>query len=106
MQYNARNEFFQTNIFKPNVECMDRECIANQKRVKDGNIDTIGQREAMIKAKKAEKAKEYVVDEEEMKKWSIDIVDESGEREQAEAIDVKKRDETTMEELMKQMQQL
>lgn len=107
LQYNARNEFFQTSIFKPNIECMDKLCIKNQQRVSEQGIDTIKAREEFIKARKAERNKNFKpFDDEEMKKWDISIVDDSEARHETVVIDSKERDELTMEQLMAQMKQL
>lgn len=106
LQYNARNEFFQSNIFKPNVECMDKQCLQNQKHILDNKIDSIKARKETISARKALRAQEFVVDDEEAKKWEIDIIEDSGVGKEAESIDTTKRDEVTMEQLMAQMQQL
>lgn len=107
LQYNARNEFFQSNIFRPNVECMDKQCLENQKYVKENGISYIKARENLIKAKKAEKNKVRIgVVDEKMKKWNIDIIEDSEARQEFEVINAKERDEMSMEQLIAQMKQL
>ena len=85
---------------------MDKICIQNQKYVNDNKINSIESRENMIKARKAEKNKELIIIDDEGKKWQIEIVEDSGAIKEVEEIDVKKRDELSMEQLMAQMKQL
>ena len=73
LQYNARNEFFQNNLFIPNPQCIDPLCQHNQKWVLDNNIDTIKHRKEKILKKK----KSQIFEKEDFSEWGIEIIEDS-----------------------------
>ena len=86
---------------------MDKVCIVNQKYIKENDINTIKAREDMVKTKKAEKSNAFQkIDEEEMKKWNIDIIEDTEETNKIVEIDKNERDEASIVDLMAKMKQL
>ena len=106
LQYNARNEFFDKGLFKPNDECMEKSCVENQKYIKENKIDTLKDREAMINKKREESRVEQEdgLTEDELSKWGIEMIDDSEAGQKEVVIDEKERDATDLADLMKKMQ--
>ena len=75
LQYNARNEFFSSNLFRPSPECLDHGCRENQEFVREHGVDSVKERQILVDLKR----KEVVVekDEVDLEKWGIEVVEEN-----------------------------
>lgn len=111
-QYNARNEYFSQNTFRPNPECKDKNCIIQQAQ-KKGKESFEDRRQKIIQAKRAKLTGMLDVagDEadEELEDWGIEIIEEDQmikDPIKASTIDKKAMEDTNVEDLMAQFNNL
>jgi len=104
--YNAKKDFFQNYVIKPNPECKDANCRKRQeeKRIMDPKEWLISQRE--VRMKQIEGVEEIVVSHKE-NDWGIEVVkEEPGAQKEESEVFVKVEENTDLDDLVKQFQSM
>jgi len=76
VQYNARNEYFNKNHFKPNPECNDRNCKKRQLE-KEGQVSWKEKRDKVVQEKRNKTESHFNGEEDEgADEWEIELIEE------------------------------
>lgn len=103
MQYNARCEFFNSSIFRPNPDCKDNKCRNKQAEILETGRSFIEERKKRINLQKLTKSGKHAYfsgDEVNPSEWGIELVAESNNERKEDFISKEDQGQFTLEELM------